>query len=425
MRFKVNRFSWAILRCGIVAMSCGTALSSAFAEDLTFCRMGLEQQQRGDLIGAMASYEACIEMGSLTPKALATGYRNLGITYNSTGSTSKAIELYDKALALNPADPWADFVNRGNAWSALGNYDKALQDYEAALKVRPGFDQAYYNRGIVYEKQGKIPQAKEDFALAYKAGLRSRGLVERMSVHGIRPDASEQLQPNTPVASMDVFRGVIQQIGAAENGQSLCFGPGASVGTVRPAVESELEKAGVRGLPTPNQIAVAMLTAYPCPFSPSRAELRPAKDADVNGAWVYPEGSQKLRYPPKSQAWNSVETKSLPIKCEGVGYYVGGEARTARIVGSQVSCPFFKATDMDIGRKTPRVADWALNNGRLAITRTDVQGHVEEWDVFTVMTPFSAGSLQFGAGDLVAYLRKERGSDFNAATQFRHLQRLP
>jgi hypothetical protein len=244
-------------------------------------------------------------------------------------------------------------------------------------------------------------------------------------VHGIRPDASEKLPLNAPVASMDVFRGVIQQIGAAENGQNLCFGPGASVGTVRPVVEAELEKAGVRGLPTPNQVAVAMFTAYPCPFSPARVELRPASNADVNGAWVYPEGSQKLRYPPKSPAWNSVETKSLPIKCEGIGYYAEGEARTARIVGTQVSCPFFKAADMEIGRKNPRVAEWALSNGRLAITRTDVQGHVEEWEVFTVMTPFAAGNLQFGAGDLVAYLRKERGSDFNAATQFRHLQRLP
>ena len=421
----MNCFFRAILRCGIVAVGYGTAFSPAFAEDLTFCRMGLEQQQRGDLVGATASYEACIAKGSLTPKALATSYRNLGITYNSTGAPNKAIEFYDKALALNPADPWADLVNRGNAWSALGNHDKALQDYEAALKLRPGFDQAYFNRGIVHEKRGKIGQAKEEFALAYKAGLRSRGLMERMSVHGIRPDASELLPPTTPVASMDVFRGVIQQIGATENGQSLCFGSGASVGTVRPVVEAELVKAGVRGLPTPNQVAVAMFTAYPCPFSPARAELRPASEADVNGAWVYPEGSQKLRYPPKSQAWNSVEAKSLPIKCEGIGYYAGGEARTAQIGGLQVSCPFFKATDMEIGRKNPRVAEWALNNGRLAITRADVQGHVEEWDVFTVVTPFAAGSLQFGTGDLVAYLRKERGSDFNAATQFRHLQRLP
>jgi hypothetical protein len=66
-----------------------------------------------------------------------------------------------------------------------------------------------------------------------------------------------------------------------------------------------------------------------------------------------------------------------------------------------------------------------LKNGLLAITRSDVQGHVEQWDVFTVEAPFSNSGVSFKTGDLVAYLRKVRGNDLNIAMQFRHLQRLP
>jgi hypothetical protein len=325
---------------------------------------------------------------------------------------------------LKPADPWSDHVNRGNAWSALGNYESALKDYDTALKLKADFDQAYYNRGIVYEKQGKITQAREEFVLAYKAGLRSRGLIERMNVHGILPEPSERLSLLEPVRSMDVFRGVIAQIGDTENGRGLCFGPGASVGTVRPVVEAQLERAGVRGLPTPNQVIAAMHTAFACPFAPDRAELKPATASEVEGVWLFPEESQKLRYPPKSSAWSGF--RALPIKCEGVSYYPGGEARTVQIAGANAACSLTQSSDLDGARKNPRVSDWALSkDGRLVITRTDVQGHIEEWDLFTVTAPFTFGGIQFNKGELVGYVRKERGNDSNMATQFRHLRRLP
>jgi hypothetical protein len=42
-----------------------------------------------------------------------------------------------------------------------------------------------------------------------------------------------------------------------------------------------------------------------------------------------------------------------------------------------------------------------------------------------VQTPFTFNDVQFTAGDLVAYVRRENGNEVGAATQFRHLQRLP
>jgi len=235
---------------------------------------------------------------------------------------------------------------------------------------------------------------------------------------------AESIPMDQPVASMDVARGVMVQVGSTQASLRLCFGAGESLATVRPVVEAELERVGVKGLPTPNEIMLAMFTRYPCPFSPYRPALRLAGPGDVEGAWIFPEASQKLRYPPKSSAWN--EFRVSPVKCEGVGYFAAAEARVVEIRGAAAACPFARSADFAVARANPQVSSWQMNEaGRLSISRTDVQGHVEEWEVFVVEQPFDLAGVQFKVGDLVAYLRKLRNGNANIASAFRHLRRLP
>ena len=54
----------------------------------------------------------------------------------------------------------------------------------------------------------------------------------------------------------------------------------------------------------------------------------------------------------------------------------------------------------------------------------DVQNHIEEWDVYAVTKGFQFQGMKLQPGELVAYVRRENGNEVNAATQFRHLQRL-
>jgi hypothetical protein len=65
-----------------------------------------------------------------------------------------------------------------------------------------------------------------------------------------------------------------------------------------------------------------------------------------------------------------------------------------------------------------------VSDGRLRVTRSDVKEYIEEWDVYAVTRGFQALNLEIKAGDLVAYRRREPNNDVNAATEFRHLQRL-
>lgn len=115
----------------------------------------------------------------------------------------------------------------------------------------------------------------------------------------------------------------------------------------------------------------------------------------------------------------------MPVKCDAVGYYPDGELRHAMSAGKS-KCPFEKAADLEDARKNPRVASWSvLRDGRISVSRTDVANHIEEWDVYAVTSPFSVYDVQFAVGDLVAYVRRENGNEVGAATQFRHLQKLP
>lgn len=227
---------------------------------------------------------------------------------------------------------------------------------------------------------------------------------------------AQEIQP-------DPLSKFLQDMFQMHQGKTLCSDGTASLKSIRANVANYLKVNGLVATATPPVVATALWTLYPCPFSPFRSELRPATANDIEGVWLFPEGSQKLRFGPNSS--QKSPAGPLPVKCDAVGYYSNGELRHAVIAG-QAKCPFEKAADLDVARKNPRVSNWSLlRDGRIGVTRTDVANHIEEWDVYSVVTPFSVNDVQFVAGDLIAYVRRENGNEAGVATQFRHLQRLP
>jgi hypothetical protein len=229
-------------------------------------------------------------------------------------------------------------------------------------------------------------------------------------------DAVAQGAPSDPLTKF------VADMIAMHEGKTLCTG-NSMLPSVRAGVVEELKTMTSGGTATIQMAGVALWIRYPCPFAPFRPELRPASKQDIEGVWLFPESSQKLRFGPRSD--RQLLNGRLPVKCDAVGYYPGGELRHGVIAG-QVACPFRKAADLDVARKNPRVSYWSLlRDGRVSVSRTDVQNHIEEWDVYAVTTPFDFEGIQFKEGDLVAYVRRENGNEVSAATQFRHLQRLP
>ena len=229
-------------------------------------------------------------------------------------------------------------------------------------------------------------------------------------------------QPATD--DVDFVARVMVDLFRARNLQFLCLPHSSTLKTARTSLESKLKgiDSNVTTQENANAIAAVIYTAFPCPFSPDRPELRPATKEDIIGNWTVPEASERLRYGPKSPQWQS-QTGMPPLRCEGVSYYPDGQLLVAEIRGA-FPCPTSK--DMEAMRAMPKVETWNfLRNGRLQSNHTGRPGSPEEWDIFIVENPFEFVNINFASGDLVAYLRRSKGNDLNVSTVFRHLQRLP
>ena len=206
-------------------------------------------------------------------------------------------------------------------------------------------------------------------------------------------------------------------------GDTLCTEGPAELAQIRSTLAEHFKGNDPKQHMPAKDVAIALWTRYPCPFSPYRPQLRPAKAKEIEGVWLFPESSQKYRFGPRSS--RKPAPGSQPVRCDAVAYYPNGEQRHAVMAG-QPDCPFRTAADIDLSHVNQRVASWSLlRDGRVSVKRTDVDGHIEEWDLFVVIEPFQVHGLNLQAGELISYLRREDGSELNAATQFLHLQRLP
>lgn len=139
MRFNLKQLATA---ASIAVTTLGVSFVHA-QQDLSACQNGISRYQNRDYDNALTSFQTCILTGNLLPQSNAAAHGDIGRIYSAKKDFTNAIQYFDRAIALSPADPWNNYVNRGNAWSGLGQFDKALADYETALKLKPDFSNAY------------------------------------------------------------------------------------------------------------------------------------------------------------------------------------------------------------------------------------------------------------------------------------------
>ncbi|TAN40593.1 MAG: tetratricopeptide repeat protein, partial [Nitrospirae bacterium] len=98
----------------------------------------------------------------------ARGYLKLGHAYDKQGRSEKALQLYNRSLALDPGRDGV-YYSLGHTYAAMGNYDKALSNLTQAIAVNPNFAEAFMKRGITYFEIGQHGQALADFERAISA----------------------------------------------------------------------------------------------------------------------------------------------------------------------------------------------------------------------------------------------------------------
>jgi len=94
-------------------------------------------------------------------------HNNLGFYLFDQGHPDAAIQEYQSAIALQPADAEAH-NNLGVALAKLGHPAEALAQYQTALRLKPGYAEVHYNLANLLARSGKADDAITEFQAAVR-----------------------------------------------------------------------------------------------------------------------------------------------------------------------------------------------------------------------------------------------------------------
>jgi len=122
---------------------------------------GVELHRGGYLNKAILEYKEAIQ----ADEHMEPAYSNLGLVYTAQKSWSKALEAFDKALAMKP-DRTTSLNGLGTVLYAMKRNDEAMEKWRKAIEIDPNFASAYYNMGNAYETQEKHREALQAYVRA-------------------------------------------------------------------------------------------------------------------------------------------------------------------------------------------------------------------------------------------------------------------
>jgi len=138
----------------------------------------------------------------LTQKELSEWYHLKGYESRKRGDFEHSIDLYTKALEINPHHFKALF-NRGFAYDKLHKFQQAIDDYTEVLTLDPNNAYAYYNRGISYDKKGDYKEALEDFTKAIELEAKADFYHNRGFTYRKQGELEKAIQDYTAAISLD------------------------------------------------------------------------------------------------------------------------------------------------------------------------------------------------------------------------------
>ena len=69
-------------------------------------------------------------------------YYNLGVIFGRTGKIEKAMEYFDRSIALNPYNYLAH-INKGILYLNSGSFDSAIDSFNRSLAINPAVASVY------------------------------------------------------------------------------------------------------------------------------------------------------------------------------------------------------------------------------------------------------------------------------------------
>ena len=115
-------------------------------------------------------------------KARPSALTNLGIAHFRNGDVNKAKQYYDQALELNPTLVYTH-NELGKLYMSLGRAREAISEFKIAINGFPTYEEAHFNLGVAYLKQGNNLSACHSFrrvieiSPASKLGINAKNYI--------------------------------------------------------------------------------------------------------------------------------------------------------------------------------------------------------------------------------------------------------
>jgi tetratricopeptide (TPR) repeat protein len=188
-----------------------------------YCSRGMAHEMINQDQKAVGDYRKALDHDPRNYKAM----ENLAGIYERRGNRiTEAIDLYKRALVLDPRPAWKDTLpvwiamletrllperatavgcwNLANRKAADGKTEEAESLYSRAINLDPIFYQAYFSRGLVRLKIGALKGALADFEQTGSLVPFSRGwLTQRGIVHKLMGNQKRALEDFRQAVTLD------------------------------------------------------------------------------------------------------------------------------------------------------------------------------------------------------------------------------
>jgi tetratricopeptide (TPR) repeat protein len=120
---------------------------------------------------AISEFRKAISLAS-DPEQLASAYTDLGIDLDGSGNTAEAQDSYNHALQFNPR-MFNTYFDRGILFEKQGQMELAIQDYQRAVQLQPSV-QGYLQLSHALQQLNRVPEAQLYYEKARRLAAESR-----------------------------------------------------------------------------------------------------------------------------------------------------------------------------------------------------------------------------------------------------------
>ena len=118
--------------------------------------------EQGDTIRAINSFQSAVE----NDPNLIDAWIKLGQLQAGIGEAI-ATKYFDSAISIDPENITVRHA-KADYYSDQGQLNEAIQTYREIIQINAGYEEAYFNSGLIYLDMDSIPQAYEQFDICIK-----------------------------------------------------------------------------------------------------------------------------------------------------------------------------------------------------------------------------------------------------------------